>query len=588
MASPQTPRRTFLAPPRAVHRTGELAVLADYPDTASVLAAAAALRALAPPGLVELVPAERTLLLAAATPVDLVRVRDALHVLAATAVGTAATREVEIPVSYDGEDLAEVAALLGRTPEALVAAHTQAPWTAAFVGFAPGFAYLVPTSGTAHRREDSRADAQGRPPWDVPRRTVPRTRVPSGSVALAAGYSAVYPGDSPGGWQLIGRTAVRTWDPAAQPPALLSPGTTVRFTAVRPHVELHGDRDGPATARPDAGAPAASGVAGPTASSDRWALTILDPGPLTLIQDAGRPGRADLGVTASGAADRTALALANAAVGNPIHAPALEMLIGPLTLRAERPTLLACAGAPAPLQVLAADGTDLGTVAGPGSPVRLALDAGDVVRIGPVTGGLRTVVAVRGALDAPTALGSASRDTLSGLGPAPLTRGARLRPAAAALLEAVPILDDAPPGDGTRQDSSGSPPQDPPGRSASPHPAPGAPRALGIVLGPRDDLLGPEAVTALLGTVWTVRPDSDRIGMRLDGPPLPVPSGASSLPSEPAVLGSIQVPPSGLPVVFGPDHPTTGGYPVIGVLTAAAMDLLAQCPPGTRVRLVRS
>ncbi|MGO3292731.1 MAG: carboxyltransferase domain-containing protein, partial [Brachybacterium alimentarium] len=104
--------------------------------------------------------------------------------------------------------------------------------------------------------------------------------------------------------------------------------------------------------------------------------------------------------------------------------------------------------------------------------------------------------------------------------------------------------------------------------------------------GPRDELLGSEALDALTSTQWTVRGDSDRIGVRLDGPALPVPEGAGSLPSEATVPGAIQVPPSGLPVVFGPDHPSTGGYPVLAVVTRAGLDLLAQAAPGSTVRFV--
>ena len=102
--------------------------------------------------------------------------------------------------------------------------------------------------------------------------------------------------------------------------------------------------------------------------------------------------------------------------------------------------------------------------------------------------------------------------------------------------------------------------------------------------GPRDDLLGRGVLDALLRAEWTVRSDSDRVGVRLDGPPLPVPEGTGSLPSEAMVPGAIQVPPSGLPVVFGPDHPTTGGYPVVAVVTRAGLDRLAQAAPGTSVR----
>ena len=122
---------------------------------------------------------------------------------------------VEIPVTYDGDDLAEVADLTGLTAADVVAAHTGTAWTVAFSGFAPGFSYLV----------------GGDPRLHVPRRSSPRTRVPVGSVGLAGEFSGVYPRESPGGWQLIGRTTLPMWDIDREPPALLVAGTTVRFVA---------------------------------------------------------------------------------------------------------------------------------------------------------------------------------------------------------------------------------------------------------------------------------------------------------------------------------------------------------------------
>jgi KipI family sensor histidine kinase inhibitor len=123
---------------------------------------------------------------------------------------------VELPVHYDGEDLGELADLLGIGPDELVRRHTASEWTVAFCGFAPGFGYLTQPGGQ----------------WDVPRRSTPRTTVPSGSVGLAGEFSGVYPRESPGGWQLIGRTDVAVFDLAREPAALLRPGVRVRFTAL--------------------------------------------------------------------------------------------------------------------------------------------------------------------------------------------------------------------------------------------------------------------------------------------------------------------------------------------------------------------
>src|SRR5690606_16547128 len=125
--------------------------------------------------------------------------------------------EIEVPVTYDGPDLAEVAALTGMSEREVIAAHTEEEWTVAFCGFAPGFGYMA--------RSDERLA--------VPRRTNPRTRVPPGSVAVAGGFSSVYPRESPGGWQLIGRTDLVAWDLDRDPPALFSPGVRVRFVEAR-------------------------------------------------------------------------------------------------------------------------------------------------------------------------------------------------------------------------------------------------------------------------------------------------------------------------------------------------------------------
>ncbi|WP_232226175.1 carboxyltransferase domain-containing protein [Brachybacterium phenoliresistens] len=568
-----------------MHRAGARAWLAEYAGTPDVLAAARALRKAPPRGMVDLVPAERTLLLSAADPLDMPGLRRRLESLRPAPDAQAApAAEVEIPVVYDGEDLADLAAQLGMTSEALVAAHGAETWTAAFGGFAPGFAYLLP---------------EGEGLGEVPRRAEPRPRVPAGSVALAARYSGVYPRSSPGGWQLIGRTEARLWAPEREDsPALLSPGTSVRFRAVRAGARLSARR-----AAGEAGRPAASRsdprTGARASSSGRPAadvLGVLSPGPLLLVEDAGRPGYADLGVGRSGAADHGALVRANVAVGNPPSASALELLLGPASFVAQRAVVLSVAGAPAELTVHRA-GSEAGADADGQVPAlrvprgrAVALDAGDRLDIGAVRRGLRVVIAVRGGVEAGEGpvLGSWARDTLSGLGPAPLAAGDRIGAGPTIGLDAVP----APPLDAEAEDDAEADPQSiGPGADAGPDDHADADAdadadaiVLPVALGPRAELLGAEAVAALTGRTWHVRPDSDRVGVRLDGMPLPVPSGAGTLPSEAIVPGSVQVPPSGLPVVFGRDHPATGGYPVVGVVAESGLDLLAQAPPGTAVR----
>jgi KipI family sensor histidine kinase inhibitor len=196
--------------------SGSTALLVELDGLDDVLALYAALSDSPPDGVVDVVPAARTVLLVTdPARTTLSAVAEAVRRTTPRPGGRAASDTVELPVHYDGADLAELAGLLQLTPDALVARHTGSDWTVAFCGFAPGFGYLT-QPGTA---------------WDVPRRATPRTRVPAGAVALAGEFSGVYPRESPGGWQLIGRTDVAVFDLARDPAALLRPGTRVRFRA---------------------------------------------------------------------------------------------------------------------------------------------------------------------------------------------------------------------------------------------------------------------------------------------------------------------------------------------------------------------
>jgi KipI family sensor histidine kinase inhibitor len=190
-------------------------VLVEVADLAEVVALRAALAEKPPPGVTDVVPAARTVLLRVEPGTDPDRVAAAVTGLPLSPGGRGGSAEtVTIPVHYDGEDLADIAELTGLTPRGVVAAHTAATWTVAFCGFAPGFGYMVGDD----------------PRLRVPRRGEARTRVPAGSVALAGEFTGVYPRSSPGGWQLLGRTEARVWDLDRDPPGLLRPGVRVRFT----------------------------------------------------------------------------------------------------------------------------------------------------------------------------------------------------------------------------------------------------------------------------------------------------------------------------------------------------------------------
>ncbi len=202
-----------------IHDYGDHALLLEFDGTDEVLAWCDAVRAAALPAVCDVVPASRTVLVElddpgrqAATRAQLERLRVSTAAVAAEAVRA----DVTIDVVYDGADLDEVARLTGLSADEVVDAHTAAPLRVGFGGFAPGFAYLI----------------DGDPRLHVPRRAEPRTRVPAGSVGLAGEYSGVYPRETPGGWQLIGRTDAALWDVERDPPALLVPGTWVQFRAI--------------------------------------------------------------------------------------------------------------------------------------------------------------------------------------------------------------------------------------------------------------------------------------------------------------------------------------------------------------------
>ena len=273
-------------------------------------------------------------------------------------------------------------------------------------------------------------------------------------------------------------------------------------------------------------------------------LTVVHPGPLTTVQDAGRAGRAALGVGRSGACDRASYALANRLVGNDVGAAVLEVTFGGLVLRASRDALVVATGARCP-----------------GAPHNTpqVLRAGQELRLGAPPAGLRTYVAVRGGLDVPPVLGSRSTDVLAGHGPDPVAAGSTL-PLGARRAE-LPGVDVA----------------------AVPDP-PAGEVTVRVSPGPRRDWFTDAAWQRLLGQPWTVTSESNRVGLRLDGDPLER-ERDGELVSEGMVRGALQVPPSGLPVLFLADHPVTGGYPVVAYVDDEDVDRCAQVRPGQTLRL---
>lgn len=514
----------------SVRRAGSRALLLEFGTLETVLAAHQQLSREPLAGQEDLVAAARTVLVRFVSSSALTAGRGALDRMPLPSHQAGESREVTIDVVYDGEDLPVAAEALGMSVDELIDWHTSRTWSGAFGGFAPGFTYCVPHDGALQ----------------VPRRSSPRTSVPPGSVALAGEFSAVYPRRSPGGWQLIGRTSAAMWDLARKSPALVRPGDAVRYRAVE--------------ALP---APAPEEVAVRSSSPDRpAALTVESPGVKTLVQDLGRPGLSDLGVSRAGVADEAAAAQANRLVGNPHGAPVLESVMGGLALRAHETVVLAVAGADVPLRVSGGEGLRVPALREP-----FVLMAGELLTLGTCTRGLRSVVAVRGGFEATPVLGSVSADTMSGLGPAPLEAQQALPVGSAEACAAVGL-----------PESSTLAEPDASGRIV-----------LRFTYGPREDWFD-DADRALLGRQdWTVTAEADRIGIRLapggdDARPLRR-AKHDELPSEGVPRGSLQMPPEGSPVLFLNDHPVTAGYPVIGVILPEDLSAAAQLAPGEKVRL---
>jgi len=536
-----------------IKSAGDAALLLETSDAGTggqhggneAAAIAAAIRIAALPGVIDVVPGAATVLVTfepGSSPAA--RLTDRLAGLAAGATAAAASGSgapvvidpvvidpvvidpVVIDTVYDGPDLASVATLSGLAKAEVIARHQAAEYRVGWLGFAPGFGYLTGLD----------------PALAVPRLDSPRLSVPAGSVAIAGGLAAVYPSASPGGWRLLGRTAAVMWDPARDPPALLAPGQRVRFRAVG---RLPAARPQPGT-DPE------------RQECDQW-VDVVQPGPLTTIQDLGRGGLAHLGVPTSGAADAPSLRLANALVGNDENEACLEVTLGRLALRFGFDAVVALTGAPAAIQFSgAASGR------GPEHQTAFGVPAGSLLRLGAPPAGLRSYLAIGGGVAVPPVLGSRSTDVLSGLGPPPLRPGQRL-----------PV--------GRPRSLSGVAPGHLPAASARATSPGGNAIELRVIAGPRDDWFIPAAMTALASGSYEVTPASNRSGLRLAGPVLRRTS-ESELPSEGMAAGSLQISHDGQPILLLADHPTTGGYPVIGVVISADLGVAAQLRPGQRIR----
>jgi len=428
-----------------------------------------------------------------------------------------------VPTVYDGEDLDDVARQTGLSREDVIRRHSETEYRVYMVGFTPGFAYMGLTD----------------PKLDLSRRATPRIRVPAGSVAIAMRQTAIYPSETPGGWHLLGRAEHRRlFDPTATPPSFFASGDRVKFVPVDALAEIESDNALPA---PPSSAPS---------------LEVEDGGLLTTVQDRGRPGFGRHGVPVAGAMDPRALDAANQLVGNDRGAAALECTVHGPRLRCLRATMVSIAGADLGAVV---ERRDLGRWRPtPGSSFRLR--PGNVLAFEGARSGARAYIAFAGGIDVPLVLRSRSTYLAAGFGGyqgRALRRGDRLGLSPRRAQLARPTLGH--------------------------HPFDDDHATLRVIWGPQDDYFTEEARITLESGTYTVGPSSDRMGYRLEGETL-AHSGPQQIISDGNVLGSIQVPPDGLPIVMLADRATTGGYPKIATVVSADVARLAQRLPGEPVR----
>jgi len=493
------------------------AVLLDHPgatDAEANRAAVAVARALArgaPAGFLDAIPGARTLLVLFDPEVLTHAAVEELLLRIEPLRQEAEPRAVRLPALYGGKagpDLDALARRAGLAADELVRLHAAADHRVAFLGFAPGFPYM-----TGAPRE-----------LTVPRLATPRVRVPAGSLAVADGYTGIYPRESPGGWHLIGRIAQRLFDAGASPPSLLLPGDRVAFEAVDEARFAELTRASPPHSQaPRTGTPV---------------LRVIAPGASTTVQGGPRYGSGSLGVSAGGAMDLPALASANGQLGNAPLAAGLEVTVAGPELQAL-----------APLRVAVAGDVDCAPI---GKWPR-ALGKGDRLKLGPVKTGVRAYLCVDGGLaqEPPGAPAGPLRkeDVVARAEAAASAAGSRVLPVA------------------------------PSGVSG--------PLEVRAIPGPHLQYFTKSGVETFFSSEYVLSPRSARRGLRLEGPRVEL-TRSADLPPEGVAPGSVQIPGDGLPIVLGPDGPVTGGYPRVACVIGADLPLLAQARPGRRIRFARA
>jgi biotin-dependent carboxylase-like uncharacterized protein len=444
---------------------------------------------------------------------------------------------VEVPTCYGGDygpDLGYIARHSGLSQREVIHLHSSALYPVYMLGFSPGFAYLGGLE----------------PAIATPRLVSPRTQVPAGSVGIAGTQTGIYPIATPGGWQIIGRTPLRLFDPGRETPALLRPGDRVRFVPVEAEqFEILWAQEWEASevALPVEPAPGSGG------------LEVIEPGLLTTVQDLGRRGHEGSGVPVAGAMDAFALRAANILVGNPPAAAGLEMSITGPVLRATT----AC--------IIAVGGADLGLRIN-GQPLPPWMSAyvrkGWIIEFGGRRTGCRAYLAVAGGISLPAVMGSRATYLAGGFG----GLGGRAL-VAGDFLPLAPVV-----GGGHLAARAG--------RSLPERllPAYGDRPVLAAIGGPQEEAFSLAGQAAFYGGEYQVSPTADRMGYRLQGAEVAHQNLDGQTPggiiSDGIPLGAVQVPANQQPIVMMADRQTTGGYAKIAVVASADIPLLAQCLPG--------
>lgn len=442
---------------------------------------------------------------------------------------------VRIPVVYGGDygpDISKVASHNGITQKEVARLHTSVKYLVYMTGFAPGFPYLG-----------------GMPPGiATPRLKQPRLRVPAGSVGIAGSQTGVYPLESPGGWQIIGRTPVRLFLPEREQPALLSAGDHVEFYPIDEsefeklsELERHSRVTGPTAAQ--------------TESRRSPVLRVLRPGVLTTVQDLGRPGYLRAGIPPSGATDTYALVASNLLAGNAKTDAALEITLWGAQFRFLNASTISVTGA------------DLEpTLNGRTLPMwqTIQVRRGDILTFGTARSGCRAYLALSGGVAVPEVLGSRSTFARAGMGGADgrsLTAGDDLACYTETNLAGrgmYRLEEELVPSYSTET-------------------------VLRVVLGPQSEAITSEGIKMFLSRAYRVTTDSDRMGCRLEGPPISI-RGSTDIITDGTPAGAVQVFGDGKPVLLLADRQTAGGYAKIAVVIAADLDRAGQLKPGDSVR----